>query len=147
MDRPLRLESFLPFRLSVASNAVSERVAGAYRQRFGISIPDWRIIAILGEEAALTQRQIVDRARMDKVTVNRAVRTLVERGLIERSAHGADQRSHRLALTDAGHALYKAVAPQALALEEAIFGGFEPWERAALMRLLERAQAAAMACT
>jgi len=145
-DSVLRLDSFLPYQLSIASNAVSEMIALAYRQRFGISIAEWRIVAILGEGAPLTPREIGRRSRMDKVSVSRGAKMLEEKGLVERSAHDADQRSHRLTLTRAGRDLYADVAPQALAFEERLFGGFEPWERAALASFLRRALAAVEAC-
>jgi DNA-binding MarR family transcriptional regulator len=142
----LRLDHFLPYRLSVASNAASELIAGAYRRRFGISIPEWRIVAILGEGDSLAPGALCARARMDKVTVSRAAKTLENRGLITRTPHDGDQRSHRLALTDEGRSLYATVGPEALALEERIFGAFAGWEREALGSFLDRILAAADAC-
>lgn len=142
----LRLDEFIPYRLSVASNAVSELIASAYRQRFGITITEWRTIAILGEGTPLAPREIGRRARMDKVAVSRAAKALEDRGLVERSPNDDDQRSHRLRLTEQGRALYETVGPQALTIEAELFRDFEPWERAALASFLARAQAAAEAC-
>ena len=111
----LRLETFLPYRLSIASNRVSDLVAEAYDRLFGLSIPEWRVIAVLGEAAPLTQLAIVRQTVMDKMTVSRAVRPLVERGLVDRTPHSGDKRSSLLSLSDAGRTLYESVGPEALA--------------------------------
>ena len=71
-EHGLRLDSYLPYRLSVASNAVSGLIARAYEDRFGLTIPQWRLVCVLAEEGGLTQVQIVARTVMDKVTVSRA---------------------------------------------------------------------------
>lgn len=142
----LQLDGFIPYRLSVASNAVSAVIATLYERRFAISIPEWRVVAILGEAEPLAPREIVARAKMDKVTVSRAAKSLEGRGLLARAADGADQRSHRLALTTAGRALYDAVAPEALAMERRLLADFAGWEEGALDSLLRRIEAAADAC-
>lgn len=141
--QPLSLDSFIPYRLSVAANAASAVIATLYQRRFGISIPEWRVIAILGEGAPLAPRAIVERARLDKVTVSRAAKALESRGLLARSSDHEDQRSHRLALTGPGRALYEAVAPEALALEARLLAGFADWERGALEGLLRKVEDAA----
>ncbi|WP_380876983.1 MarR family transcriptional regulator [Sphingomonas sp. DBB INV C78] len=144
--QPLQLDSFIPYRLSVAANAASAVIATLYQRRFGISIPEWRVVAILGEGAPLAPRGIVSRAKLDKVTVSRAAKALEDRGLIARSADDSDQRSHRLMLTPEGRTLYETVAPEALALEARLLAGFAEWERGALESLLRRVEAAAEAC-
>ena len=78
------LESFLPYRLSVTTNRVSRAFAALYEQEFGISIPEWRAIAVLGAFAPLSSNEICERTAMDKAKVSRAVATLLKRGLIER---------------------------------------------------------------
>src|SRR5688572_13162414 len=117
---PLRLDDYLPYRLSVAANEVSRLVAKAYEDRFGLSIPQWRIVANLAEHGPLTPQQIGRHAAMDKVTVSRAAAGLTERGLVVRVENGADGRSHLLALTPSGQNLFDAVAPLALAFEKAL---------------------------
>ena len=79
------LDEFLPYQLSTASNAVSDLIASEYKSRFGLKIPEWRVMAVLGTRGASTQRHLVEATLMDKVTVNRAVKTLVDRALLERS--------------------------------------------------------------
>jgi DNA-binding MarR family transcriptional regulator len=98
----LILGEFLPYQLSITSNAVSEFIARSYRGRFGLKIPEWRVMAVLGERASATQRELVAATQMDKVTVNRASKALVERGLIGRAPNETDGRSHHLALTPVG---------------------------------------------
>lgn len=124
----LQLDQFLPYQLSITSNAVSDLIARTYRGRFGLKIPEWRLMAVLGETASATQRQMVAATHMDKVTVNRATKALEERGLIGRAPNAADGRSHHLALTTTGRGLYEQIAPLALAMEaelETILGGDE----------------------
>jgi DNA-binding MarR family transcriptional regulator len=133
----LKLDHFLPYRLSVVSNRVSEVIARAYRDAFGLSIPEWRTIAVTAESEGLTQQQVAARTCMDKVTVSRAAIALTRRGLIAR-AHGDDKRARVLKLTADGERLYAQVAPRALALEREIFGGFSTAELARLSEALDR---------
>jgi DNA-binding MarR family transcriptional regulator len=139
----LKLDAYLPYRLSVASNAVSGLIARAYQDRFGLTIPQWRLVCVLAEDGGLTQGAIVARTGMDKVTVSRATQGLAQRRLVERSDHQADGRSHVLALSLEGQRLYAEVAPLALAYEAALIAGLAPKEVDQLKRLLTRLQAAA----
>ena len=142
-DGDLKLDAYLPYRLSVASNAVSGLIARAYQDRFGLSVPQWRLICVLAEDGGLTQGQIVARTVMDKVTVSRAAQGLLNRHLVSRSDHQADGRSHVLALTAQGRSLHAEIAPLALAYEAALISGLSPNEVELLKRLLARLQAAA----
>lgn len=139
----LRLDAFLPYRLSIASNLVSDAIADAYRALFGLKIPEWRLIAVLAEGTAMSQQALGARTRMDKVTVSRAAIALERRGLVARDADAADQRAWRLSLSAAGRALYAQVAPQALAIEAAVFAGFDADERTAFADMLARIERAA----
>jgi DNA-binding MarR family transcriptional regulator len=143
MARPLVLDHFLPYRLSVASNAVSTRISNAYRKRFGLKIAEWRLIAILAENPSLTPAMLGERTRMDKIAVSRAATALIERGLIAADDNPADGRSHFLSLTEDGRALYGKIAPVALATEAALFESLSADERATLESLLRRIEAAA----
>jgi DNA-binding MarR family transcriptional regulator len=142
-EAELRLDAYLPYRLSVASNAVSGLIARSYQDRFGLSIPQWRVICVLAEDDGLTQGQIVARTVMDKVMVSRAAQDLLKRHLVARSDHHADGRSHVLALTAEGRGLHAEIAPLALAYEAALISGLAPEEVALLKRLLNRLQSAA----
>ena len=141
--KSLRLERFLPYRLSILANRISSTLARAYAETFDLTIPEWRVMAVLGRFAPLTANAICEATQMDKVTVSRAAIALVDRGLVLRSANPDDQRSHLLSLSAEGQALYEAVAPKALALEAAIFGGFSREEMAQFAAMLERIEAAA----
>ena len=141
----LRLDSYLPYRLSVASNAVSGLIARAYQDRFGLTIPQWRLICVLAEDGRMTQGQIVTRTFMDKVTVSRAAQGLAVRHLVDRSDNHADGRSHVLMLTPEGRRLFAEVAPLALAYEAALISGLAPEDVMLLRRLLGRLQSAAAA--
>ncbi|HZZ34160.1 MAG TPA: MarR family winged helix-turn-helix transcriptional regulator [Caulobacteraceae bacterium] len=142
-EERLALDHYLPYRLSVASNAVSRLIARAYEDRFGLTIPQWRLMAVLAEDGALTPGALVARTAMDKVTISRAAQGLLRRHLIGRDAHEADGRSHRLSLTAEGARLHADIAPLALAYEAALLSGLAPGEVAALKLLLKRLEAAA----
>jgi DNA-binding MarR family transcriptional regulator len=146
-DRALRLDGFVPYRLSITSNAVSDVIASAYRALFGLNVPQWRLITVLAELGSASQLQLGAATRMDKVTVSRAAIGLFDRGLVRRSPNPEDKRSHLLTLTREGRMLYDQVAPKALALEDAILAGFSREEVASLLGMLQRLQDAASQLT
>ena len=116
-QKKLTLSAFLPYQLSITSNAVSDLIARAYRGKFALKVPEWRVMALLGEAEVATQRQLVAATAMDKVTVNRACKALEERALVNRVPNTRDGRSHHLALTAAGRDLYEQIVPEAMQLE------------------------------
>ncbi|MES2337546.1 MAG: MarR family transcriptional regulator [Pseudomonadota bacterium] len=126
----------------MASNRVSDAVAETYRALFGLRIPEWRLIAVLAESDGLTQQALGVRTRMDKVTVSRAAIALAERGLIVRAPNPGDQRSHLLALSTQGRALYADVAPKALEMEARVFAEFDDDELASFRSMLARIEGA-----
>ncbi len=142
-----QLAGFLPYQLSIASNAVSSLIAERYRKRFGLTIPEWRVMAVLGDGAAeagrMTQRALTAATLMDKVAVNRAVKVLEERGLLARLPNPLDGRSQLLELTGEGRAIHVEVMPLALASERELLAGFAPEEAAVLRGLLQRLRARA----
>ncbi len=133
-----RLADFLPYLLSVTSNAVSDSIADEYRARFGLKIPEWRVMAVLGDSGEHTQRELVNATRMDKVAVNRACKVLEERGLIARSPNASDGRSHHLELTPAGRAVHGEIMPLALDMERRLFTALSSAERRTFQDLLAR---------
>jgi DNA-binding MarR family transcriptional regulator len=138
----LTLDRFLPYRLSVASNAVSDRIARVYQARFGLKVPEWRVLAVTAERGQAAQAALVAATQMDKMTVSRAATALVARGLLARTRAG-DRRMLELTLTDEGRALYREIAPLALEIEAGLLGGFSAHERAQLIELLTRLEACA----
>ncbi|MDP3908073.1 MarR family winged helix-turn-helix transcriptional regulator [Novosphingobium sp.] len=137
-SRSSRLSDFLPYQMSVSTNAVSDLVAGKYRARFGLKIPEWRVMAVLGDAGALTQRDLVGATRMDKVAVNRACKMLEDRGLAARSPNDRDGRSHHLELTPAGKAMHAEIMPLALSMEQQLFSVLTAQERRDFKAVLAR---------
>ncbi len=143
----LRLQDYLPYRLSVAANAVSRLIARAYDRRFGLKIPQWRLIAVLADEGPQTQQSLCGRTLMDKVTVMRAAQGLERRGLVCRLPNRSDRRSHRLALTRAGRRIYRDIVPLALAHEARLVRGLRAPDIARLDRLLRRIEQTAQSAS
>lgn len=133
-----KLADFLPYQLSITSNAVSSVIASRYRARFGLKVPEWRVMAVLGDAGAATQRRLTEATLMDKVAVNRACKVLEERGLISREPNARDGRSHLLDLTDEGRGVYAEVMPLARESESEIFAGLDDEQQAQLRDLLEQ---------
>ena len=133
-----RLADFLPYQLSIASNAVSTRIAEQYRKRFALKTTEWRIMAVLGDAGALTQREMSQLTLMDKVPVNRACKRLEDRGLVQRSPNASDGRSHLLELTTEGRAVHAGIMPLAVKIEEELFAVLSPAEQVSLRDMLVR---------
>jgi len=134
----LELDRFLPYRLSVLSNRISQDIARLYAERFALSVTEWRILAVLGRYPGLSATQLAERTAMDKVAVSRAVTSLLACGRLKRRLHGADRRRSVLQLSAKGYQVYDEVAPLALAYEQRLLEGLQADERAALDRLLAR---------
>ncbi len=134
----LELEAFLPYRLSVLSNTVSTAIAKVYQQRFRLSIPEWRVMAILGRYPNLSAAEVADRTAMDKVAVSRAVARLLTTGRIRRRFNDTDRRRSQLSLSEDGQAVYREVVPQALALEGELLEVLDDAERAMFSDVLDR---------
>ncbi len=134
----LRLQNYLPYRLSVAANAVSRLIARAYEDRFGLKIPQWRLIAVLADEGPLTPQSLCVRTIMDKVTVMRAAQGLLRRRLVRRLPNHLDGRSHRLVLTRSGERIYRKIVPLAIEHEAKLLQGLTPADTARLERLLRQ---------
>ena len=130
------LDAFLPYRLSHVANRVSRAFARRYSAEFGLSIPEWRVLAVLGSFAPISSNEIVARTAMDKAKVSRAVGLLAGKAMISRRAHPTDQRLIRLEFTDKGRAAYEAIVPLARELEARLPDGLAPGERAEQERLL-----------
>lgn len=133
-----RLLDFLPYLMAVTSAAVSRRIANQYEAASGLRIPEWRVMAVLGDGGSMTQRDLVGETLMDKVAVNRACKALEERDLIRRSPNALDGRSHHLELTDTGREMYDRVMDIALESECEIYSVLDEAERAQLKALLTR---------
>lgn len=123
MTDELILEDFLPYRLSVLSHTISTTIANVYEKRFGVSIPEWRVIAILGRFPGLSAVEVADRTMLDKVAVSRAVTKLIRNDRIDRQFADADRRRSILNLSDEGRQVHDEIAPLALAFEHDLLQG------------------------
>ena len=132
----LHLERFLPYRLSVLSNTVSSAIAAAYFMNFGLSIPEWRVMAVLAANPGLSAAEVTARTAMDKVAVSRAVAALQSAGRLHRTTAPADRRRTHLALTRAGLRVYAQVIPMALEYERSLIAPLNRRDRATLDRLV-----------
>jgi DNA-binding MarR family transcriptional regulator len=138
MARPpkLHLEKFLPYRLSVLSNTVSSAISAAYFMNFGLTIPEWRVMAVLAANSGLSAAEVTARTAMDKVAVSRAVAALQSAGRLHRTTAPADRRRTHLALTRAGMRVYAQVVPMALQYERNLVAPLTPRDLATLDRLV-----------
>lgn len=137
---PLKLEQFVPYRLSILSNTVSQAIADDYQQRFDLSVTEWRVMAVLAryDDAGLAAREVAERTAMDKVAVSRALSRLVAAGRVSRRTHSADKRRSVLHLSAKGWAIHTVIAPLARAREREVLERLDAEERAWLMRILDK---------
>jgi DNA-binding MarR family transcriptional regulator len=133
---PLQLDRFLPYRLSVLTNVVSGAIAASYARRFGLSIPEWRVLAVLGENPELSAAEVAQRTAMDKVAVSRAVASLLRARRLSRTVSAADRRRSALRLTASGRQVYAEVVPIALNYERQLLQPLDAADQAALDRIL-----------
>jgi DNA-binding MarR family transcriptional regulator len=134
--KPLELDRFLPYRLSVLSNVVSTAIAGSYQERFGLTIPEWRVMAVLAMTPGLSAAEVAERTAMDKVAVSRAVTSLLRQRRIARQMARADRRRSLLRLSVAGERVYAQVVPFALAYERDLLNPLSRQEWATVDRAL-----------
>lgn len=134
----LDLDRFMPYRLSVLTNRVSDAIARHYSQRFSLSIPEWRVMAVLGQTPGLSAREVAERTAMDKVQVSRAVRSLLADKRLTRVAHARDGRVTHLSLSAKGQAIYNDVVPLALHLEKQFLSVLNGEEKKTLDILLAK---------
>ena len=133
----LDLFKFVPFRLNRLGAEVSAALSSEYRARYGLDIPEWRVMATLGfRNEACSAQYIAQCTRTHKSTISRAVTSLLEHGLIERVENTEDRREFRLALTHKGHALYEELIPRLLRREQEILSCLTAQERKEFARLL-----------
>ena len=131
-----RLEDFLPYRLSVTSNHVSRMFARHYSEQFGLTIPEWRVLAVVGRFGSLSPSKVGELSAMDKVKVSRAAATLVNRGLLRQTQDPHDGRGRLLRLTRKGTAIHADVVPLARNLESSLAAGLTRTEWSGLNRIL-----------
>jgi DNA-binding MarR family transcriptional regulator len=143
MRKELNLEDFLPYRLAILSHSVSHSIATIYDNRFNLSIPEWRVIAIVGRFPGLSAVEVAERTVMDKVAVSRAVTKLIKNGRIDRQFADADRRRSILNLSEKGLELHNEVAPFALQVEADLLVDLTPDEIDVLDTVIDKLYAKA----
>ncbi len=123
---PLLLEEFIPYRLNKAAEAVSQRFAGLYRDQYGLTRPEWRSLATLGQFGVLTATAIGAHSSMHKTKVSRAVFALEKRHWLRRMRDETDRRIENLELTPAGRKAYVELAKVAHAFEAELLASLGP---------------------
>jgi DNA-binding MarR family transcriptional regulator len=143
-DTPrLTLDHYLPYRLSILSNTVSGAIAKIYDERFGLKITEWRIMAVLGMAQPLTQTELCNHTRMDKVQVSRAVSKLMDLGNVRRVVDEGDRRRVQLSLSPKGEKVYAEVAPLTLEWEKRLLENLSTADAEALESLITKLQTVA----
>ena len=134
----LMLEAFLPYRLAVLAHATSRALAGVYAERFGLSIPEWRILANLGRFGPLNAGELAERSSLDKPKVTRALQRLEAAGLTQRVVGAEDRRQVRILLSRRGRNVFRQIAELALQWETKFLAPLAKSERRALERTLTK---------
>jgi DNA-binding MarR family transcriptional regulator len=137
-SHPFELGKFLPFRLTVLSNRLTRRVARFYGERFKLTAPEWRTMAVLGQSGAMTANNVITQTTMDKVRVSRAVAKLLKAGYITRDADPNDRRRAILDLTPKGMEIYRQIVPLIQEIEAEILAILSQSDRSVLDSALTR---------
>lgn len=141
----LKLKHFLPYQLNHLAETVSRSFSKIYAEKYGIGIPEWRVIATLGEHGAMTARDISTATSMHKTKVSRAVAALEKRRFVARDKNPDDRREQVLKLTTGGIALYEDIIPKALAYSDGLQASLTDEQKAQLNDIFDRLHQAARA--
>ncbi|WP_101065828.1 MarR family winged helix-turn-helix transcriptional regulator [Roseovarius salinarum] len=136
------LATFFPYRLAVLSERTSKCLSDVYRARFGLSMPEWRVIVHLARCQPVSVREIHNCVNMEKPKVSRAVARLETTGLVRKDADSEDQRLVRISLTQRGETVLDELIPLVRAFEARILGDLEPGELDRFLATMERIRAA-----
>jgi DNA-binding MarR family transcriptional regulator len=137
----LELAAFVPYRLNRLAAGVSHHLADIYRERFGLDIPEWRVMATVGSQHGCTAQHIAASTRMHKTRVSRAIGHLEERELIERASSAADRRQREVRLTKAGRRMYAELVPLVLERERELLACLTKEQLRGLLAGLEALEA------
>jgi DNA-binding MarR family transcriptional regulator len=143
-DGGLILADFLPYRIVALGHLISSRLSRAYDAE-NLTIPEWRVLAVISQADAMAARDVVALSPMDKMAVSRAVASLEAKGLVNRDADARDRRVYTLALSPEGRAMFSRVARLAKIYEERLLAVLSDEERAAFKKALSQLEAGANA--
>lgn len=124
----MKLQNFLPYQLSVLSNKVSAGIAKFYREQYGISVAQWRVLVLLSDISKQTAKELIHKSQMDKVRVSRTMKSLLSKKLIDEKTCNEDARARRYKLTRLGQHLINEVTPKALAFENELISSMSESE-------------------
>ncbi|MCG7503922.1 MarR family winged helix-turn-helix transcriptional regulator [Mesorhizobium retamae] len=141
-DDVLELETFLPYRLYHLADLVSREFARIYKDRLGLTRPEWRTLSGLGQSGTMTAKELGEQSAMHKTKVSRAVAELERRRWLTRTPDEKDRRIEHLALTKTGLAAYLDMVPLAKAFEQELLGKLDNGSREAIIQLLGKLESA-----
>jgi DNA-binding MarR family transcriptional regulator len=134
----LTLERYMPYRLSIVSNKVSSIVAQTYKDKFALSITEWRIMAVLGEYPRASADEISVKTQIEKSLISRAISNLLKRKLVERNTAKDDKRRSEVSLSKTGYEVYAEVVPMSLEYEQALLNCLSSEEQVQLSEMIDR---------
>jgi DNA-binding MarR family transcriptional regulator len=134
---PLKLETFLPYKLNVVASLVSHALSRVYAERYGIGVPEWRVLVTLGQYGTMTGKAVGAHSHMHKTKVSRAVAMLEKRKFVTRKLNRDDMREAFLSLTPAGRTIYEELAPIALDFAKHLTEVISPADRPAFDRAVD----------
>lgn len=132
------LATFLPYQLTNIATRVSNDFAEVYQTKYGLNIPQWRILANLAQYGQSNAKDLCTQANMDKSTVSRAVKVLIDKGLVKSELNAQDKRAALLVLSKAGQNLYEQIAPDALNWEKQLLSTLTNEEYEVLVSIFEK---------
>lgn len=131
------LNTYIPCQLATLSHSITRSMATVFEDRYGISMPEWKVLAIIAGKPGLSAVSVARLAQMDTVAVSRAVTKLMDRGLIDRELDSEDRRRSVLDLSDTGRQLHAEIVPLAMELQAGLLEDFSDEERLALTRAIK----------
>lgn len=134
----LKLENFLPYRVSVLSNTISGIIADTYRDKFKLSVTEWRIMAVLGEYPGYSADEVSNMIHTEKSIISRSLKKLLQRRFVKRQVNADDRRRQDLTLTKLGQDVYRQIVPVSLDYEKALLTCFTKTEQKQFNQLVER---------
>ncbi|TMO72219.1 MarR family transcriptional regulator [Pseudoalteromonas sp. S3785] len=136
------LEHFLPYQLNQMANLISDDFARVYQQKYDLTIPQWRVLANLAQYGKSNAKDLCTQANMDKSTVSRAIKSLLQRGYIQAELNQQDKRVTQVMLNEQGNAIYKLIAHDAQNWEAQLAKKFTKQQQTQLLNLLKELKGA-----
>jgi DNA-binding MarR family transcriptional regulator len=137
-DNPLILKDFFPYLLTNLAQRVSSSLAKTYRDEFNLTIPEWRVLASLGERGTATAKMIAAESFMDKVKTSRAIKELTAKGVLKKKQDATDSRAYWLSLNRKGLRLYNNVVPYARLCEKELLSSLSAAEYRQLRMVFDK---------